>query len=769
MRIKKLRTRLILWLVGLLALVLGAVFVAVYSATDVFAEREAQKQLELGAKVFSRILEMRAEKLASATDILVADYGFRQAVASGELPTIRSALVNQAGRIGADEALFIDPAGAIQVSAGADDSAGQALLSAVQELNSDALIVIIDGRAYLLVEALVMAPVMIGQVAMAFALDQRLAEEMKRLSGLDVSFVTQLAGQPLAHSTTLASPSPGQEPGADGVAAVLPDRRYLSTDIVLLAQDDYQVKAQLHSPLGAALAAFDELKRKLLVITLIALGLSSLLAWVMAGSLASPVRLLAQAARRIGQGNYATTVSLARDDELGRLAASIDTMRQDIARRERQLAHNAYHDPLTGLGNLAKTRERLTEALAANQPGVLVMLFMHAAEDLLKAGGQTLHDRLIKLSAAQLNQQLPPHSLLAYHPGQGFFLVLNGHELDQAVIATEALIQQVSEPVAVDRQKLSLVWLAGIVAWPRHSENADELLRQVGMAAADAHPGPERICVYQAKRDQDYMRRMQLIRDIHFAPQLAELSVVYQPKLDMRSGQVNQVEALMRWQHSELGLIAPDEFILLAEQTGSIHKLTQWMLAAVVTQQRAWVDRGIELQVAMNISALDLDEQQFPDHIAQALQAQQLGPASLALEITESALMRDPARSLSNLMRLRELGLTLAVDDYGTGYSSLATLKSLPVQDLKIDKSFVLHLAEGSDDAVIVKSTIELAHNMGLRVVAEGVENQACLTWLAELGCDTAQGYFISRPLSAAALETWLLANTHTYRGLQSK
>jgi EAL domain-containing protein (putative c-di-GMP-specific phosphodiesterase class I) len=216
-----------------------------------------------------------------------------------------------------------------------------------------------------------------------------------------------------------------------------------------------------------------------------------------------------------------------------------------------------------------------------------------------------------------------------------------------------------------------------------------------------------------------------------------------------------------------LGFISPDEFILLAEQTGSIHKLTQWILEAVASQMRIWADKGVELQVAINVSALDLDNEGFADQVAAVLQAHNINPASLAVEVTESALMINPARSLRSLHRLRDMGISLAVDDYGTGYSSLAMLKSLPVQDLKIDKSFVLELTEGSDDAVIVRSTIELAHNMGLKVIAEGVENAVSLEWLRALGCDTAQGYFISRPIAALDLEIWLQANRTTYKQVE--
>jgi EAL domain-containing protein (putative c-di-GMP-specific phosphodiesterase class I) len=394
----------------------------------------------------------------------------------------------------------------------------------------------------------------------------------------------------------------------------------------------------------------------------------------------------------------------------------------------------------------------------------LVTIYLVGSEDLLKARGQTFYSEIIAASADRVRARVPANSLLAYHPGQGFSLVLAGMDSDQAVIATDSLITQLSDRMDTQGMKLNLEWLAGVVTWPQHSKDPDELLRQVAIAAADARPGPERIAVYQTKRDQDYMRRLRLIRDIHFAPQMRELSVVYQPKLDLASGEVRQVEALMRWNHSELGFIGPDEFIVLAEQTGSIHKLTQWILVAVLSQIKTWSDQGVRLQVAMNISALDLDNERFPDQVAMVLQAQQISAEWLSFEVTESALMSNPERSLRTLERLREMGISLAVDDYGTGYSSLAMLKSLPVQDLKIDKSFVLELAEGSDDAVIVRSTIELAHNMGLKVIAEGVENAVSLEWLRALGCDTAQGYFISRPIAALDLEAWLETNRNTYK-----
>ncbi|MEL0169147.1 MAG: EAL domain-containing protein [Pseudomonadaceae bacterium] len=756
-----LRTRLILTSVGLLALVLGAVFLVVYAATDLSAKRQAQKQLQVGSNVFSNLLEARARELTAATEILVADFGFRQAVATGDQATIRSALLNQVRRIGADQAMFFDPQGVMRIASVRTGDSAPGDVQALQRFSEQAMIAIIDDQPYLLVEAVVRAPVVLGQVAMAFSLDETLARELQKLTGLEIRFVSSHGGDVMTSFSTLTESV--LEMGAADGGKTLETGGYLTTVISLLEQAEYRVVAQLASPLSDTLASFDLLKRELLIITLIALLASSLLAVHLSGSLARPVSELAEAATRIGRGDYTGQVVLNRNDELGLLAERIDAMRSGIAEREDLIVHNALHDPLTGLPNVGVLREQLKDAIASGLGGVLAQCNLLTADLLLKAHGQDFIDTLIRQSAASLEGFVPANSLLAWQPGSGFLLLLKGRELEEAVVIMDGVLARLAEKMQVGNIKLSSQWLAGVVAWPLHGRDPQELLRQASIALNDAAPGPERIAVYQAQSDQAYQRRIRLARDLRYAPQHRELSVVYQPKLDLASGEIRQVEALMRWRHSELGVIGPDEFITLAEQTGSIGMLTQWMMAAVLSQLRSWIDRGIHLQVAMNISARDLDDPEFPHRMERLLRAQQISPDYLSLEVTESAVMRDPQRSLDSLLALRELGIALAVDDYGTGYSSLATLKSLPVQDLKIDKSFVLQLTDNGDDAVIVRSTIELAHNMGLKVIAEGIENAQALNWLRERHCDVAQGYFISRPLAAAELERWMVETRGTF------
>jgi EAL domain-containing protein (putative c-di-GMP-specific phosphodiesterase class I) len=272
---------------------------------------------------------------------------------------------------------------------------------------------------------------------------------------------------------------------------------------------------------------------------------------------------------------------------------------------------------------------------------------------------------------------------------------------------------------------------------------------------------PGRLQVYEDGRDLVHQRQISLIRDLRHAARNGELTLHYQPKLDIRNGRVRQAEALLRWQHPQFGNVSPAEFIVLAERTGSIQILTRWVIEEAMRQLAEWARRGLHVQVSVNISADDLLSEDLAERVSNLLTLYRVPAEQLVFEITESAVMREPEHALRVLNRLRECGISLSVDDFGTGYSSLAHLKRLPVQELKIDQSFVRNLDETSEDAVIVRSTIEMSHNLGLKVVAEGVEYAHSLRLLERWHCDTAQGYLISRPLTALAFEAWI-AKSHT-------
>jgi EAL domain-containing protein (putative c-di-GMP-specific phosphodiesterase class I) len=301
----------------------------------------------------------------------------------------------------------------------------------------------------------------------------------------------------------------------------------------------------------------------------------------------------------------------------------------------------------------------------------------------------------------------------------------------------------------------------GVALAPVHGNDAATLLQRADVAMYSAKEARSGFEVYDPDRDEYSPRRLMLAAELRHAIERGQLSIHYQPKADLRTNGITGVEALLRWHHPDYGFVPPDEFIPLAEHTGLIRPLTRWVLAASIAQCGTWQRRGLHLNVAVNLSVRALLDVGLPEEVEGLLREAAVPPTALTLEITESSIMADPARSIGVLNRLADLGIMLSIDDFGTGYSSLSYLKKLPVGEVKVDRSFVMNMSADPDDAVIVRSTIDLAGNLGLRVVAEGVEDQATWDQLTLLGCDAAQGYFLGRPMPVLQLDRWLAAQGH--------
>jgi diguanylate cyclase len=297
----------------------------------------------------------------------------------------------------------------------------------------------------------------------------------------------------------------------------------------------------------------------------------------------------------------------------------------------------------------------------------------------------------------------------------------------------------------------------GIALYPLHAEDAGTLMKRADIAMYQAKRNHSAYALYESGRDEHSLRRLAILSELRQAVASDALELHFQPKIDIATERAIHAEALVRWRHPVHGMMPPDEFIPLAEQSGDIGLITKWVLKKAIGDCAGWNRAGFDLAVAVNLSALDLYDAGLPGLIGALLHDQGLAPSKLILEITESAVMKDAAYALKTLRDVKAHGITLAIDDFGTGYSSLAHLKRLPVDELKIDKSFVVNLsAETPDDGVIVRSTIDLGHNMGLKVVAEGLESAEGYTILRRFGCDMAQGYFISRPVPSPELMAWM-------------
>ena len=756
-------------LILLLLVVVGALYFSVKAATSEAVRGQAKAQLEVGARVFERLLDVRGRRLADGVQLLASDFGFRDAVASGDSATMRSVLFNHGKRLNASDMILLGMDGKVlastldEVPEGSTFRYDQALRDARRNRQT-MLIVPLQGMPHLLVEAPVLAPLPIARVVMGLRMDSAFAEELRSLSNLEVSFLSLDRQQPgelvstqpqvLRDSIVNLMLAQGTHHGVATTEHL--EHSFLSQSLVLASDADGQVLALLQSPLDAAMQAFAPLDEKILGIALIALIASLIGALLLARGVSRPVQALALAAERIGQGDYQTPVVLARSDELGRLASVFNSMQSGIAERELQLAHNALHDRLTGLPNRALAMERLGNAIATHRPMALIYLGIDNLRAASETAGPEAVDQLLQDVSRSLQGALRPGDTLAHLTADEFLLLLEGAGSDEAVGLADKLQQLLLRPRRINGHDLALDCRLGIAAYPDDGESADTLLERAAIAMKDAAQMPGRLQIYEHGRDLVHRRQVTLIRDLRHAPSQGQLLLHYQPKLDIRQGHVRQAEALLRWQHPQFGMVSPAEFIPLAERSGSIQLLTHWVIEEGIRQLCEWNRRGLSLQLSLNISADDLLGDDLAHRVSALLRRYGLPAEQLLFEITESAVMREPEKALKVLHLLRDCGISLSVDDFGTGYSSLAHLKRLPVQELKIDQSFVRNLDETSEDAVIVRSTIEMSHNLGLKVVAEGVEYAHSLRLLERWQCDTAQGYLISRPLSADAFEAWV-------------
>ncbi len=353
--------------------------------------------------------------------------------------------------------------------------------------------------------------------------------------------------------------------------------------------------------------------------------------------------------------------------------------------------------------------------------------------------------------------------MIARLGGDEFAVLLPGADGPQAVLVAEQLSDALPEPFVVDGYALYVGASVGVALYPEHGDDPDGLLRCADVAMYVAKRASDDLAIYSSDQDRHSAERLALIGELRSAIEENQLIVHYQPKVDFARGQLVGVEALVRWQHPHRGIVAPTEFIPLAEQTGLIRPLGAWVLGEALRQQHEWRKVGLDIAVAVNLSTQNLNDP-LPDQIGELL-ARWCTPANrLLIEITESALMADPERAMGVLFRLREMGVRIAIDDFGTGYSSLSYLKRLPVDEIKIDRSFIRDMATDDDDMAIVRSTIALGHDLGLSVVAEGMEDGATWDLLADVGCDIAQGYFVARPMAAQQLVAWLHSPTRAGR-----
>ncbi len=456
---------------------------------------------------------------------------------------------------------------------------------------------------------------------------------------------------------------------------------------------------------------------------------------------------------------------------LALLFAALFPIMATASRRLRRNAdarqHDAFHDALTGLPNRMLFRDRVEQATLratreADSAAVLI-IDLNRFKDVNDSLGHAAGDALLQQVGQRLRESLRASDTVARLGGDEFAVLLpNAGDKKNASDVAVQIRDALATSITVDGVVIDVEPSIGIALFPYHGADADTLVRCADVAMYVAKRSHRLFALYESANDENTPERLALTTELRQAIERRELQLHYQPQLDLKTRQVVAVEALARWTHPTRGPIPPDQFVSLAEHTGLIKPLTLLVLEQALAQNAAWRDEGLDLEMAVNVSARNLVDRRFPDDVARLLQTWRIAPNRLELEITERTILDDAAELHDALGRLRGLGVRIAIDDFGTGFSSLASLRQVPMDRLKIDRSFVMTMATIEHDAAIVRSIVGLASNLGLSVVAEGVETEEILAQLTELGCDVAQGYHVCRPIPASDLTGWLAARAAT-------
>ncbi len=764
-------------------LLLALLPLAIAQLVTVFAvmwtvERDVQERaaasLQISATVVDEYLAGRSSQMRTSVQVMAADFGLKEAVATGDIETIRSVLRNHSNRVGADlEALFdLDwqLVAATHPSAESGWSladAGRANPERTGALQSTELF---DDVGYQVIAVPLRAPMPIAWVALGFRVDADIVERMAALTGLEVLLVSRkdetrmLAGSVSARSIDneverllQGSDEPGGVYVIEGA-----NTSYLATTTRLMREslNNAGIEIVLLRSLTDAMAPYVEARRGLVAFGIVLILVVAAAGVWLAGSIAQPLNVLTDAARSMMSGNYDVEVKVAAKDEVGELASSFNAMTAAISEREEHISHQALHDRLTDLPNhnfLVQKLEKLINDAAGKDQNIFVLsIHLSRMGAISSTLGNDASDQVILLAAQLLQRNLEPNEVLGHVGAEEFVVILPGGEIDNAFERGDMLRDLLAAGVTLDRINFQLQSTVGIAAYPAHGTQAADTLRKASIARSEAELRNEQLAVYRHGREHFHVRQLRIVNDLRGAIRRNEIHTWYQPKIRLPDGAPVGAEALVRWKHPEFGWMSPDEFVPAIEEAGTVVHLTRFVLKDAIEQCRKWEDEGRVLQVSVNVSARDLIDDYLPHYVLQLLREQDLPPERLTLEVTENSVMRQFNRVITVLECLRDIGVRLSLDDFGTGQSSLAQLRDIPLRELKIDKSFVMSLPENAQNEAIVRTTIKLAHSLGLKVVAEGVENEEALQLLAGAGCEQAQGYFLSKPVYPEVFEQWL-------------
>ena len=775
----------LVFLVLLLAVQLAS-FAALRLSWTNHRRNELPRRLETGTTLLNTLLERRVKAAIDVAEVTAADAGFRTTLfESDDEMTIVSALDNLRKRLAdVTTVAYVNLDGAVLHRASVQQAAdlapaAAALRSRAPGSSSTSEIMLVGGKPFQVVLVPEKAPRVVGWILIAFPLDGAL-KDMKRLSEFDVTlmsragarapWVVDMTSLPPGAAADLAEQHWSADDAAQSMVPVPAQGDELGVHAMPLGGDariDSGIVVLVSESIGDAVRLPDDLRIALIGITLLAIVVFGAGSVVTARRVTTPLRGLARAAERLGEGDYATPMRrLAREDEVGALSQAFERMRVSIGENQAQVLQLAYWDSLTGLPNRARFRELVGDAIrdaadrrladGIDSPVAVLLLDLDRFKHVNDVLGYAVGDKVLVAVAERLARALARDGdVVARLSGDRFGVLLQRTDAQQAHAVALRIEQALQNPLALGEHKVDMGAGVGIACWPLHADSDDALLVRAEMAMYAAKQRSDGPVTYDPAIDATSAQTLSLVSELRQAVDRNELRLYLQPKLALEDRGVVGAEALVRWQHPTRGLVPPVQFIPFAEQTGFIRHLTMWVFEEAARHWQALADEGLEIVLSVNLSTRDLLDLDLPHKFGVLLSRHGVSAGSFCLEITESAIMDDPQRALATLDALSAMGFKLSIDDFGTGYSSLAYLKRLPVDELKIDQSFVRNMQSDRDDEMIVRSTIDLAHNLGITVVAEGVEGAAAWNLLRELKCDQAQGYHMGRPMPVTEFAAW--------------
>ena len=801
------------WLLASVALVLSMqllVMAMVQGVIDRQVDARLQDELAAAERVFQSLLERETARLHDGAALLAASHGFREAFRRNDVPAMEEALDREGRRLGAQitalmgpdlrprmtgplDDLFLvwlqavaypdlqrpPPAGPPGAGEEARDATSGTLPARLQEIARVATQDRTQTTLALLGNApfqFAVAPVVDeasnrvrAWVLMAFPLQEDLARKLQDTLDVQVALLSRPQDAPVQRVfDTMGVPLDGPSLTDGQTEATVGGER-----LVLRRQVRPAVGGEVHIVLmrshSAVMAPFHQLQGWL---ALISLGGLALFVWASARSvrrITAPLQRLQAATEALREGRFDTPLLMTPgQDEVAQLSVGFDAMRRSLSAQQVEMRRLASLDRLTGLPN----RQRFVDAVATalerasdDDPVAVLSVNLDRFKHVNEVLGYAFGDELLRAVGERLRELGGAGDRLSRLGGDEFGLLLKGTSRAQAEATAQQLLGRLAEGVKLNGQRVDIRASIGVAFGPMDATTADALVNRAEMAMRWAKRRLAGVQCFTAAHDTSRADTLSLLSDMRQGLDRGEMKVYLQPKIPLRPGdRVLAAEALVRWRHPAQGLIPPGHFIPFAEQTGFIGELTHWMLNAVAEACAEWRRAGQPCQVSVNVSTRDLLDERFPQQVQAVLNRHDLPASDLELEITESAIMDDPERAEATLQGLAALGVGLAIDDFGTGYSSLAYLKRLPVQALKIDQSFVRDMERQDNDAIIVRSTIELAHSLGLEVVAEGVESGVILDRLRQWGCDWAQGYHIAMPMPLQDFRAWASAHAEDGR-----